>query len=85
VNGYVKPKTGMPATLESAHLLTRQQLSVLIETAFWASLRSNEGRTTRVCVAVAVPGSFHDVVASAAPVAYDESEVATLAPVVPSA
>lgn len=79
----VKIKSGIPPAVGSVELLTREQLSVLIETAFWASLRSNEGRTTRVCVTVAAPENFHDAVAFATPVAYDESEIAKLAPAVP--
>jgi hypothetical protein len=67
----------------STQLLTREQLSLLIEAAFWASLRSDEGRTTRVSVAVAVPGTFHDVLALATPVVYDEAQIAKLAPAVP--
>src|SRR5713226_6093634 len=79
----VKIRSGMPPAVGSAPLLTRERLSVLIETAFWASLRSNEGRTTRVCVTVAAPESFHDKVAFATPLAYDESQIAKLAPAVP--
>lgn len=65
--------------------LTREQLSVLIETAFWAGLRSDEGRTTRVSVAAVSPENFHDAVKFETPVAYDEPHITKLAPAVPRA
>ena len=76
-------KIGMPAPFGSVQLLTREQISLLVESAFWTSLRSDEGRTTRVCVAVATPGTFHDVLVFAAVVPYDESQLSKLAPAVP--
>lgn len=79
----LKIKSGMPHAGDTVQLLTREEISVLIETAFWASLRSNEGRTTRVCVTVSAPKNFHDATAFAEPVAYEESQIAKLAPAVP--
>jgi hypothetical protein len=67
----------------SVQLLSREQLSVLIETAFWASLRSNEGRSTRVSLAVVAPDNYRDALEFAAPISYDESQIAKLAPAVP--
>jgi hypothetical protein len=78
-----KLKSEMPAAVGSVPPLTREQISALVDTAFWASLRSNEGRTTRVCVTVAAPEDFRDAVAFATPVAYDASQIAKLAPAVP--
>jgi len=77
-------KIQMPPHIVSAKLPTREELSTLIERAFWASLKSNEGRQTRVCVMVAPPENFRDAVAFAKPVPYDESQIARLAPAVPS-
>jgi len=73
---------GKPA-FASTQPLSREQLSVLIETAFWASLLSNEGRTTRVCLAVAAPDICRDAMAFATPISCDESQIAKLAPAVP--
>jgi len=73
-----------PPRIASAKLLAREQLSALIDKAFWASLKFNEGRRTRVCVMVATPENFRDAVAFAQPVPYDESHIARLAPAVPS-
>jgi hypothetical protein len=64
-------------------LVTREQLSDLIETAFWASLQFNEGRTTRVCVSVVAPETSNDAVAFATPIAYNESQITKLSPAVP--
>src|SRR5579884_1169584 len=63
--------------------LSRLRLAELIETAFWASLRSNEGRTTRFCVTVAAPGNTLDAVKFVTPVLYDEEQIVRLSPAVP--
>jgi hypothetical protein len=63
--------------------LTREQLSTLIETAFWASLRSNEGRTTRVRLAVATHDLLPDANVFVSPIPYGDSEIVKLAPAVP--
>jgi hypothetical protein len=60
-------------------------LAELVEAAFWAGLRFNEGRTTRVRIAVATPEkSYGAVVKLKAPVPYAESQIAALAPAVPA-
>jgi hypothetical protein len=69
--------------LGSVQLLSREQISMLINTAFWASLQFNEGRPTRFCVSVADPEDFHDAVAFAVPVPYGESQIARLSPAAP--
>jgi hypothetical protein len=66
----------------SPQTLTREQLSILIENAYWASLKSNEGRVTRVSVVVAAPGSLGDATTFTTSVPYDESNIAKLAPAV---
>ena len=78
-----KIQIGMPAALGSPQVLTREQLAVLVETAFWASLRSNEGRTTRFRLTLTSAQNFRDAFAFATPVPYDESQIAKLAPAVP--
>ena len=80
----MKIKSEVPSfAFGSVQLLTREQISGLIDTAFWASLQFNEGRTTRVCVSVAAPEDFHDALPFATPVPYDESQIAKLAPAAP--
>jgi hypothetical protein len=66
----------------SQQTVSREQLSIMIDTAFWASLRFNEGRTTRVCILVAAPGSLSTAAAFRTPVPYDESQIVKLAPAV---
>jgi hypothetical protein len=73
----------MPLSLGAGQILTRDRLANLIEAAYWASLRANEGRTIRVCVAFATKQEFQDAVALLTPVAYDESQIVKLAPAVP--
>jgi Probable sensor domain DACNV len=63
--------------------LTREHLSSLIEVAFWAGLGSDEGRTTRVGIALASPESFADAFKLPAVVPYDSSHITKLAPAVP--
>ena len=75
---------GFPGPLGYVQVLTREQISLLVETAFWASLRLNEGRTTRVRVAAVALENTSDAVSFATPVAYDEVQIAKLAPAVPS-
>jgi len=74
----------MNAVFRTVQPPTPEQISVLIETAFWASLRSDEGRATRVLIGVGSPReNFPGAVAFATPAPYDESQVAKLAPAVP--
>src|SRR6266478_8215306 len=62
--------------------LTQEGLSTLVETAFWAGLQSNEGRTTRVRLAVASPEHVPGAIRFASPIAYEASEIVRLAPAV---
>ena len=78
-----KIKSGSPFS-ELVVKLTRVGLSTLVETAFWAGLESNEGRTTRVRLAVASPEQVPGATRFAYPIAYDASEIVNLAPAVPS-
>jgi hypothetical protein len=63
-------------------VITREQLSNLVETAFWSSLKSNEGRATRAFISVVSPQSFPEAVAFAVPLAFDDLQVSKLAPAV---
>jgi len=63
--------------------LSQEGLSTLVETAFWADLQSNEGRTTRVRLAVASPDQVPGAVCFACPIRYEVPEIVKLAPAVP--
>src|SRR5437588_13089282 len=62
--------------------LSRDQISALVETAFWACLIPNEGRYTRICTSVAAREHFPNAIAFAKPVEFDEAQIAKLAPAV---
>jgi hypothetical protein len=62
---------------------TREQLSTIIETAFWASLRPNEGRMTQVRLTFLSPEQVSDNIVFASPVSFDDSAIIKLAPAVP--
>lgn len=74
---------GLPTVFSSGHQLTREQISQLLESAFWASLRVDEGRPTRTCVAISPATSFPDALAFHTPLVYGEGPIAKLAPAVP--
>jgi hypothetical protein len=74
---------GIGISHSSHEPLLPERLAVLIETAFWASIRANEGRITRVRAAVASPGSVADAVSFVVPAAYNESQIEKLAHAVP--
>jgi len=74
-----KIRSQMPA-FGSIQVPTREQLSLLIEAAFWAGLRSDEGRTTRFRITVGTP---QYVASFATPIPYSESEIAKLAHAAP--
>jgi len=74
---------GLPAVFGSGQQLTQEQISQLLESTFWASLRADEGRATRTCVAVSPAMRFPDALAFHTPVVYGEGPIAKLAPAVP--
>lgn len=76
-------KIGNPAFAISP-LLSREQLSALTETAFWASLRSEEGRPTRLFIVIADPGKLSGTTIFAQHVPYDEGHIVKLAQAVAS-
>lgn len=63
--------------------LTADQLALLVETAFWASLEVNEGRPTRVRIALIAVDHDIDGVVFSAPVPYDAQQIAKLGPAAP--
>jgi hypothetical protein len=67
----------------TARTLTREQIATLIERAFWASIQTNEGRPTTLCVAVVPRDHAPDALRFAEPVPYDEAQLVKLAPTVP--
>src|SRR5437016_6035175 len=75
-------KEGTPFA-EVCQRLTREQISTMVETAFWAGLRSNEGRTTRVRLVFAPPVQVPGAVSFMLPTAYDEVEIAKLSAAIP--
>ncbi|HEY2595188.1 MAG TPA: hypothetical protein VGK33_14950, partial [Chloroflexota bacterium] len=77
---YADVRQRLPLRAEPFAVPTRPMLAELLEVAFWASLRSNEGRPTRVRIALLPTGSVGDVSAFKQPVRYTEDEVAKLAP-----
>ena len=79
----LKIKGGMPPALGSVQMLTREQLSSLIETAFWVSLNSNEGRPIRISAAVGQPELFTHALTFATDVPYERSQIVKLAPAIP--
>lgn len=75
------PRAGLRAS-NASQALTREQLSHLLETAFWASLPSNEGRNTRVRITVANPGEAPGAMAFESPIKYEEREIVRVSPAV---
>src|SRR6188474_3011441 len=63
----------------SIEVPTPQMLADLLEVAFWASLRTDEGRPTRVRISAVQTGALDRVLAFKDPVPYTEEEVAKLA------
>jgi hypothetical protein len=64
--------------------VTAEQFRTLIEAAFWASLREDEGRPTRVRIAVVPVGmSASSSYSLQRPLPYSERSIAKLAPAVP--
>ena len=57
-------------------------LAEILEIAFWASLTSNEGRPTRVRLAIVPAGALQNVRQFTHPLTYSEDELAKLAPAV---
>lgn len=78
----IRPKN--PPADSSMQPIGKDQLSQLIEFAFWASLKSDEGRTTRVCITTADPADLPGGATQLADQdACNEDEIAKLAPTVP--
>src|SRR5438105_1089430 len=73
----------MPGVAVRSATVTAEQIAMFIETAFWASLRSNEGRAVRFSATIAAPGDFPGAVVFAEAVRYDEEQVAKIAPALP--
>jgi hypothetical protein len=77
---YAEVQRRLPLGVGSFEGPTRQMLAELLEVAFWASLRTDEGRPTRVRIGLVPVGSVDEVLAFKRPVRYTEDEVAKLAP-----
>jgi hypothetical protein len=70
----------VPFRIASGEVPTREMLAEVLDVAFWASLTTNEGRPTRVRLAMMPSGSLDTVLAFKHPIPYIEEEVAKLAP-----
>jgi hypothetical protein len=67
----------------SGEIATSQQLSVLLESVFWASLRANEGRPTRARLALIEPERSNASIIFADPADCGEATIAKLSPALP--
>ncbi|MEI6215612.1 MAG: putative sensor domain DACNV-containing protein [Desulfuromonadales bacterium] len=74
-NQYVKD-------VSASSVIDLGQFANLVDTAFWSSLKSNEGRTTRVFICVVPASRFSEAMAFDVPLPYDDVEVSKLAPAV---
>src|SRR5208337_2706995 len=70
-------------SISTGQAFTAEQLSTIIETAFWAGLKPNEGRTTRVSLSVAAPEYLPGAATFRSPIPCDEATIVKLAPAVP--
>lgn len=69
--------------LFAADDLSEITLSSIVDTIFWSSLRSNEGRSTRVCVTYVSPGNCNSAIAFVMPIQFDPTQITRLAPAIP--
>jgi hypothetical protein len=76
-------RSSMPLIFRSVQALTRGQLAVLVESAFWATLEFNEGRTSRFCLTVVGPEGFRGATAFRTPIPFDATQIARLSHAVP--
>lgn len=74
---------GHPIFQRNSPALTADQIAILVETAYWSSLRENEGRMTNVRIAAAKPEASLGAQRFSMPVPYDEAQIAKLGPAVP--
>lgn len=63
--------------------LSALQIAMLLETAYWASLLSNEERHTSVRIAAVIRSAFSELPQFSDPVPFNEANIAKLAPAVP--
>ncbi|HUK32769.1 MAG TPA: hypothetical protein VLV86_02595 [Vicinamibacterales bacterium] len=76
-------KLGAPSFDGLGALPTPDQLASFLETAFWASLRTDEARTTSFSATLAARQDVPDATVLKNIVSYDENQVAKIAPAVP--
>ena len=72
-----------PVFLQASPVLTADQVATLIESAYWSSLLVDEGRMTRVRMAVVSRASLSNVSSFSMAAPFDEKQIAKLAPAVP--
>ncbi|MGA3168520.1 MAG: putative sensor domain DACNV-containing protein [Terriglobia bacterium] len=73
----------LPFLVEDSPVLSADQISTLLETAFWSSLLPNEGRSTRVRIAAAARETFRGLPQFSTPIPYEKAQIAKLGPAVP--
>src|SRR6202158_515359 len=67
----------------SLETITPDQLAGFIEVAFWASLRTNEGRPTHFSATLVRRHRHHAAIAFADTIPFEEEQIARLAPALP--
>jgi hypothetical protein len=72
-----------PTLGRSLETITSDQLAGFIEVAFWASLRTNEGRPTHFSATLVRRHRHHAAVAFADAIPFEEEQIARLAPALP--
>jgi len=72
-----------PTAGRSLETITRDQLAGFIEVAFWASLRTNEGRPTQFSATLAGRRRHPTAIAFAEAIPFEEEQIAKVAPALP--
>jgi hypothetical protein len=80
IQAYTDAQHRLRLRSEQLDVPTPRMLAEMLEVAFWASLTTNEGRPTRVRMAMVQAGSVDSVLAFKRPIPYAEPEITMLAP-----
>ena len=72
-----------PSPSPSLETMTPDQLAGFIEVAFWASLRTNEGRPTHFSATLVTRHRHPAAIAFADPIPFEEEQIAKVAPALP--
>ena len=77
-------ETGPPTPSRSLEAITADQLAGFIEVAFWASLRTNEGRPTIFSATLVSRNRHPAAIAFAEAIPFEEEHIAKVAPALPA-